>query len=258
MCSDVDGMYDQLHRTQEDDGSASSRRAFLTAMTMAGGVAMAALPTARAIAAPPADGPDASMTPDAALAEIMAGNARFVAGKPTAHLQDLSIIKARAAEGQWPVVGVLSCADSRVPVEMLFDEYIGRLFVTRIAGNITTPEIVASLEYGVAVLGLKALVVMGHSNCGAVKAAIDNPEVPGQISALFPAILPALYLARSKDAAIVTRTNALVQAATLVNASPVIEEKVKAGTLKVVAAVYDVATGKVDMLPVPADMLMRG
>ncbi|SEI63798.1 carbonic anhydrase [Sphingobium sp. AP50] len=258
MCSDVDCLQDQQHGTQDGEGADPSRRAFLTAMTLMGGAAMTGLSAAPAIAAPSADGPDASLTPDAALAEIMAGNARFVAGKPTAHLQDLSIIKARAAEGQWPVVGVLSCADSRVPVEMVFDEYIGRLFVTRIAGNITTPEIVASLEYGVAVLGLKALVVMGHSSCGAMKAAIDNPEVPGQISALFPAILPALYLARSKDPAAVTRTNALVQAATLINASPVIEEKVKADTLKVVAAVYDVGTGKVEMLPLPTDMLIRG
>ncbi|MFD2430082.1 hypothetical protein ACFSUK_22195 [Sphingobium scionense] len=96
MCSDVDGMHDKPHGTQEEDGAAPSRRAFLTAMTMAGGVAMAALPAVPAMAAASADGPDASMTPDAALAEIVAGNARFVAGKPTAHLQDLAIIKARA------------------------------------------------------------------------------------------------------------------------------------------------------------------
>ena len=197
---------------------------------------------------------NAALTPDQALAEIMAGNARFVAGAPVAHMRDLAIIRAKAAEGQWPIVGVLSCADSRVPVEMVFDEPIGRLFVTRVAGNITTPEIIASLEYGVAVLGIKAIVVMGHSSCGAVKAAIDNPEVPGQISVLFPALLPAVYMSESRDPMAVTRQNAIIQAATLINASPVIEAKVKAGELKVVPAIYDVATSKVETMPIPAAM----
>lgn len=198
------------------------------------------------------------MTPDRALAEIMEGNARFVAGAPLAHMKDLAIIRARAAEGQWPIAGVLSCADSRVPVEMVFDEPIGRLFVTRVAGNITTPEIIASLQYGVAVLGLKAIVVMGHSSCGAIKAAMDNPEVPGQISALFPAILPAIYMTGSRDALAITRQNAVIQAATLINASPVIEAGVAAGTLKVVPALYDVATSKVELLPIPAGLRHTG
>ena len=183
-----------------------------------------------------AAGPDSKMTPDEALAEIMAGNARYVAGKPVAHQHDLRIIRERAAEGQWPTVGVLACADSRVPVEMVFDEPIGRLFTCRIAGNITTPEIIGSLEYGVAVLGLKAIVVMGHSSCGAVKSAIENPEVPGQISSLFPSLLPAIYLSDSKDAATVTRTNAIVQTATLINASPVIESRSCSTTTSVPAA----------------------
>ena len=174
-----------------------------------------------------------------------------------AHEQDLAILKARAAEGQWPVVGILACADSRVPVEMVFDEPIGRLFVARIAGNIATPEIIASLEYGIAVLGIKALIVMGHSDCGAVKSAIKNPEVPGQISALFPAILPAIYLSKTRELDEVVRTNATVQAATLMNASTVVEAAVKAGTLKVVPAVYDVATGKVELLAVPRDAAQR-
>ncbi|WP_395332247.1 carbonic anhydrase [Novosphingobium sp. BL-8H] len=234
-----------------ETGCRTSRREMIGAMA-----ALAAAP-ALGLAAEPAMAAAASpemLTPDQALKEIMDGNARFVAGAPTAHTKDLAIIKARAAEGQWPIVGVLSCADSRVPVEMVFDEPIGRLFVTRVAGNITTPEIIASLEYGIAVLGIKAVVVMGHSNCGAVKAAIENPEVPGQISALFPAILPAVYMSSSSDPMVVTRQNAVIQAATLINSSPVVEGKVRAGELKVVPAVYDVATGKVEMLPIPPAM----
>ncbi|MBP9535359.1 MAG: hypothetical protein KBE68_05100, partial [Pseudoxanthomonas sp.] len=142
--------------------------------------------------------------------------------------------------------------------EMVFDEPIGRLFTCRIAGNITTPEIIGSLEYGVAVLGLKAIVVMGHSSCGAVKSAIENPEVPGQISSLFPSLLPAIYLSGSKDPATVTRTNAIVQTSTLINASPVIEGAIKAGKLKVVPAVYDVGTSKVELLEIPASIRLAG
>lgn len=214
-----------------------------SALAGIGDRATAAMPTAAVT--------DASLTPDQALKEILDGNARFVDGAPIAHTRDLAIIRARAAEGQWPIVGVLSCADSRVPVEMVFDEPIGRLFVTRVAGNITTPEIIASLEYAVAVLGIKAIVVMGHSSCGAVKAAMDNPEVPGQISTLFPAILPAIYMTPSRDPMAVTRQNAVIHAATLINSSTVIEAKVNAGELKVVPAVYDVATSKVEVLPIP-------
>lgn len=214
------------------------------------GIAGSAL-AGSAVAAPSDAGPNSAMTPDQAIAEIMAGNARFIAGAPTAHQQDLQIIRARASEGQWPIAGVLACADSRVPVEMIFDEPIGRLFVTRIAGNITTPEIIASLEYGVAVLGIKAIVVLAHSNCGAVKSAMQNPEVPGQISALFPSLLPAVYMSKSDDPQIVTRTNAVIQAATLINASTVVEKKVGAAELKVIPAVYDVGTGRVELLPIP-------
>lgn len=251
------------HSAHPEANGPSSRRRFLGTAAALGAIGGLGLASGGGIgnaeAAPlPAAGPDSAMTPDEALAEIMAGNARFVAGKPVAHQHDLRIIRDRAAEGQWPTVGVLACADSRVPVEMVFDEPIGRLFVTRIAGNITTPEIIGSLEYGVAVLGIKAIVVMGHSSCGAVKSAIDNPEVPGQISSLFPSLLPAIYLSESKDPTTVTRTNAIVQAGTLINASPVIENAVKSGKLKVVPAVYDVATSQVELLDIPASIRLTG
>jgi carbonic anhydrase len=243
-------------RTEEGSelsvGAGMSRRSALTGA----GAALVAVSAASisANAAPPSPAPAGAgpaLSPEQALAELMAGNARFVAGAPSAHEKDIGIIRAHATEGQWPVAGVLSCADSRVPVEMVFDEPMGRLFVTRIAGNVATPEIIASLEYGVAVLGIKALVVMGHSSCGAVKAAIQNADVPGQISALFPALLPSIYLAKSTEPDTVARVNATTQAATLINASTVIEQAVRAGTLKVVPALYDVGSGKVELLPVP-------
>ena len=121
--------------------------------------------------------------------------------------------------------------------------------MTRIAGNTATTEVIASLEYAVAILGVKAIIVLGHTNCGAIKAAIRNDEVPGQISALFAGILPAIYQAGDDDPGKVTREHVLNQVATLTHASPVIAESVHQGTLKVVPALYDVATGVVSVLP---------
>src|SRR5919107_6204698 len=97
----------------------------------------------------------------------------------------LTTLRQHTADKQEPFAAVLACADSRVPVELVFDQTIGHLFVTRLAGNIVTPEIIASLEYGVAGLGVRALLVLGHTNCGAVKAAMKAETVPGQISALY-------------------------------------------------------------------------
>ena len=126
-----------------------------------------------------------------ALDELLAGNRRFTNGRTTAHRRDLVMLQ-KSLEKQEPFAAILSCADSRVPVEVVFDQTVGQLFVTRVAGNIVTPEIVASLEYAAAVLGTHTILVMGHSRCGAVTAAILGQEVPGQISKLFPHIAPAV------------------------------------------------------------------
>ena len=122
----------------------------------------------------------------------MAGNERFVAGKMTSFDHDLAILKEGTVEKQEPFAAVLSCADSRVPVELIFDQSIGHLFVARVAGNMVTPEIIGSLEYGVAVLGVKAVLVLGHVKCGAVSAAMKGQEVPGQISVLYQHMMPAI------------------------------------------------------------------
>jgi carbonic anhydrase len=142
---------------------------------------------------------------------------------------------------------MLSCADSRAPVELIFDQSIGHIFVTRIAGNLITPEIIGSLEYGAAVLGTKVILVMGHSNCGAVKATIQSKEVPGQISALFPHIQPAVNQSGS-DLEAVTKANAKIQAALLRQSSTVISGMVKSGNVKVLAAYYELGTGSVSVL----------
>jgi carbonic anhydrase len=187
------------------------------------------------------------LTPDAAINELLAGNKRFAAGRLTSFEQDLSILKQKNAEKQEPFAAVLSCADSRVPVEIVFDQTIGHIFVTRVAGNVLTPEIIASLEYGVAVLGVSAILVMGHSNCGAVKAAIEGKAAPGQISALYPHLQPAVDLGGPNlEAAI--KANAKLQSVLLRKASTVVSEFVKGGKLKVAAGYYDVAGGAVMLL----------
>jgi carbonic anhydrase len=187
------------------------------------------------------------LSPEAALSQLMEGNKRFTAGRLTAHDQDLAILKQHTEEKQEPFAAVLSCADSRVPVELAFDQSIGHIFVTRVAGNVITPEIIGSLEFGAAVLGTKVILVLGHSNCGAVKATIQGKEVPGQISSLFPHIQPAVDQAGS-DLAAATKANAKVQATLLRQASTVISGLVKSGAVKVVAGYYDLGTGSVTLV----------
>jgi carbonic anhydrase len=187
------------------------------------------------------------LSPDAALQDLIEGNRRFSAHRVTAHEQDLAILKQNTMEKQEPFAAVLSCADSRVPVEMVFDQSIGHLFVTRVAGNVVTPEIIASLEYGAVALGTKVILVMGHGNCGAVKATIQAKEAPGQISALFPHIQPAVNQAGT-DLEAATRANVKIQSALLREASTVISGLVKEGKLKVVAGYYDIGSGVVSLL----------
>jgi carbonic anhydrase len=224
----------------------SSRRRFLQAAT---GGTVAGLLTAAGIelAAPHTAIAQSMLSPDAALEELMNGNKRFTSDQLTSFEADLRILKQNTEEKQEPFAAVLSCADSRVPVELIFDQTIGHVFVTRVAGNVSTSEIIASLEYGAAVLGTKVILVMGHGNCGAVKATIQAKEVPGQISALYPHIQPAVDLAGSNLEA-ATKANAKIQAALLRQASTVIAGLVKEGKLKVVAAHYDIVSGSVTLL----------
>ena len=160
--------------------------------------------------------------------------------------QDLKILKERTVEKQEPFAAVLACADSRVPVELVFDQTIGHLFVARVAGNMVTPEIAASLEYSVAVLGVKVLLVLGHTGCGALKAAMKSETVPGQISGLYKNLRPAVEKSGG-DVAKAIEANAKIQADLLRTASTVIRDAVKANKLKVVSGVYDLASGKVHL-----------
>jgi carbonic anhydrase len=199
------------------------------------------------LAAPRVAMAQSTLTPEAALKELMDGNRRFTERRMTFYQEDLAMLKQNTAEKQEPFASVLSCADSRVPVELLFDQSIGHVFVNRVAGNIATSEIIASIEYGAAVLGTKVIMVLGHGECGAVKASIAAKPVPGQISALYRYIRPAVDLSGGNlDAAI--KANAKIQAALLRESSPVIAGLMKEGQLNVVAAHYDIVSGKVTLL----------
>jgi carbonic anhydrase len=219
-----------------------SRRAFFReTLTIA---AMAAL---SGFAREPRALAQTALSPDAALQQLIDGNQRFAEGRLTSFTEDLDILKAKTVDKQEPFAAVLSCADSRVPVELIFDQTINHVFVTRVAGNIATSAIIASLEYGVAVLGTKAIVVLGHANCGAVKASIEAKAVPGQISALYPYIRPAVDQAGSNlEAAI--KANAKIQARLLQQSSPVLVDHIKENQLKIVAGYYDLSSGKVTLL----------
>jgi len=188
-----------------------------------------------------------TLSPEAALNELIEGNRRYVTGSMTAHEHDLQLLHAKTAEKQQPFAAVLSCADSRVPVELVFDQTIGHIFVCRIAGNVTTPEFIASLEYGAAVLGIRAILVLGHSNCGAVAATVKGSAVPGQISALYLRIRPAVDLA-GPDVEAETKANAKIHATLLAEASTVISGLVKDNKIKVVAGYYDVTNGMVTLV----------
>jgi carbonic anhydrase len=229
--------------TNENVKRAESRRAFL----QAGVGAAAAAAIGFECAMPARVAAQSVLTADEALKELMDGNARFASNKMTAYEHDVEMLKAKSVEKQEPFASVLACADSRVPVEFLFDQTIGHVFVARVAGNVVTPEIIGSLEYGAAVLGTKAIVVLGHGGCGAVKAAIQGKPVPGQISSLFPHLQRAVDAA-GPDAEATSKENAKIQARLLRESSTVLSEMVKAEKIKVFAAYYDLGSGAVTVL----------
>ena len=223
-----------------------SRRRFLgtafagTAASLAGAASLSFFAAKPALA-------QSNLTPAEALKALLDGNERCVSGRLNSFDEDMKILRDHTIDKQEPFAAVLSCADSRVPVEIIFDQTIGHIFVARVAGHIATPEIIGSLEYGAAVLGTRVILVLGHANCGAVKAAIQAKAVPGQISALFPHLQPAVDQAGS-DLAGATKANASIQAGLLGKASPVLCPMVKEGKLKIVAGYYDLATGKVSLV----------
>lgn len=190
------------------------------------------------------------VTPEQALQRLMEGNERFVKGKTiNSTNRDITRIK-QFSQTQTPFASILSCADSRVPSEIVFDLGFGDLFVCRVAGNVATPEEVGSLEFGTSVLNSKVIMVMGHERCGAVAAAIKGGSLPGQIGSLIEAIKPAIKVAGVKTGNQMeeaVKANVLLQVQNLKKSS-VISQLIKEGKLKVVGTYYDLDDGTVSLV----------
>lgn len=202
-------------------------------------------------AAAPASTDSPAVTPDAALARLLAGNQRFVAGHAT-HPHQTAEHRASLAAGQRPFAIVLTCADSRVAPELYFDQGLGDLFVLRNAGNVLDDHIVGSIEYAVEHLHAGLIIVVGHSQCGAVGAAVAGGHAPGHIHTIVDAIKPAVDAVKGQPgdpADLTVRAHARRVAEILGRLEPIVGTAVKAGRVKVVASRYDLGTGRIDLLP---------
>jgi len=191
---------------------------------------------------------------DEAYSKLFDGNKRFVSG--TLSQKDLGDAKRKElAKGQHPFAIVVTCSDSRVAPEIIFDQGLGELFVIRVAGNVVDPVAIGSIEYAAEHLHTPLLVILGHTQCGAVTAAVDskgNPE--GNIGAIIKKILPAVRKAKakggSKEEIISTaiKENVLNVEKNIRSKSPVLRDLIEKGQLKVVSAIYDISAGSVEVL----------
>ena len=232
-----------------------SRRDFLKTSAAASllpwGMGAAFAADAPAPGAPPR--PNA-ITPSDSLKRLMDGNARYAANTPNE--RDFSSGRAARVQGQYPFAQILGCADSRVSPELAFDQGPGDIFVLRVAGNILTPDLLASLEYGVQFLGIPLIMVLGHSGCGAVDAAIKvlktKAVLPGRLPQLVAEIKPSVIAAEKVktgdllDKAIAE--NVRRQVTRIRNSPPVVQKSYAAKKIDIVGGVYDIATGKVSMV----------
>jgi len=187
-------------------------------------------------------------TPDEALAELKKGNQRFLEDKQIN--TDYKVQIEQTKTDQHPHSLILSCLDSRVPPEIIFDQGIGNIFVARVAGNIEDPNILGSMEFATKVVKAKLIVVMGHSRCGAVRGAIDDAHL-GHLTQLVEQIKPAIVEYKTDMDATITATAKQNVAHTIddiLKQSHIINELVKEGKVKIVGAFYDITTGKVNFL----------
>ena len=242
MCDSHDVTSDHPSMSRRDVlrvGAAAAIAAF-------GGAAWAADPPKPGAAPPPN-----AIPPADALTRLLEGNARYVANTPRE--KDFSAGRAARAQAQYPFAAILSCADSRVAPELAFDEGPGDLFVVRVAGNFVNPDLLASLEYGVQVLGVPFIFVLGHSNCGAIDAAIKvlktKASLPGHLPGLVTTLKPAVVIAeKTKSGDLLGNAiaeNVRRQVANLKAAKPVIAKFYAEKKIDIAGGVYDLATGKI-------------
>jgi len=197
-----------------------------------------------------------ALTPSEVLKSLRQGNARFLSGKsaPRDRLHDQQIIAA----GQYPHAVVLSCMDSRAPAEFVFDQGLGDLFNLRIAGNIADEDLVGSMEYGCAVAGAKLVLVMGHTDCGAVKGACDHIQF-GNLTGLLNKIQPAVEAVRDVPGELNSKNSSFVEAVSAAHVqltvarirelSPTLRDLERAGKIQMIGCIYNLQTGRVQFLP---------
>ncbi len=232
-----------------------SRRNFLRTGALAAlvpwslGAAFAADPP-KPGAAPPQN----AISPADALKRLMDGNARYAANTPNE--RDFSSGRAARTQGQYPIAQILSCSDSRVAPELLFDQGPGDIFIMRVAGNIVNTDLLASIEYGAQFLGAPLIMVLGHSGCGAVDAAIkvlkDKAVLPGHLPQLIAAIKPAVSVAEKTQTGNLldnaVAENVKGQVARLKSSPPIVQKLYAGKKIDIVGAVYDLATGKIALV----------
>ena len=196
-----------------------------------------------------------ALPPAQVIALLTNGNDRFVSGKKT--IRDHSSLVREAVSGQHPKAIILSCVDSRVPVEDVFDQGIGDVFVARVAANIENTDILGSMEFATKVSGAKVILVLGHERCGAIAAAIDNVQL-GNITALLENVKPAVEAlsdypgdktsANPEFVHLVAEKNVEITMQNILEKSPIVAEMVKAGDVSIVGALYNMHTGEVEFL----------
>lgn len=245
MCREHEGVPQHSKITRRD----VLRVGAAAAMASFGRAAWAADPPKPGAAPPPN-----AIPPADALKRLLEGNARYVANAPNE--RDFSAGRAARVQAQYPFAAILSCADSRVAPELAFDEGPGELFVVRVAGNFVNPDLLASLEYGVQFLGVPFIFVLGHSNCGAIDAAIKvlktKTVLPGHLPDLVTALKPAVIFAeKAKSGDLLDNAiaeNVRRQVARLKSSPPVISKAYTAKKIDIAGGVYDLATGKIALV----------
>ena len=238
-------------RTCESRGL--SRRQIVHAAALL--AAASAIRSPLAFAAEPSENRPNAVPPADAFDQLKQGNAHYLANEPEEQ-EDYAASRAARAQAQYPIAGILACSDSRVPPEIIFDQGPGDIFVVRVAGNIVNDDGLASLEYAVRFLGVPLLFVLGHSNCGAVDAALlsvtGRKELPGHLPELVKAIEPAVIEAHGKHPsdflAASIEENVRLGMKRLNEESDIIGDAVGTGKVAIKGGVYDIATGKVKLL----------
>ena len=196
-----------------------------------------------------ADDPAApNLAPDAAIRKLQDGNKRFLLDQPS-NRPTYKAQREMTAKGQKPFAAILTCADSRVAPETVFNQQIGDLFVCRVAGNISTEENVGSIEYAVEHLGVGLIVIMGHTECGAVKAALSKQKIDGALGKLIDQVQPGDVPADKSALSVGIRNNVEAGVARLRKTSSALNELARQGRIQVVGAIYSLETGQVEWLP---------